>query len=306
MRADRLTLVAFAAAVVFGGVNAVAVRFSNAELAPFWGAALRFAVAALAFWAILAARRLPLPRGRALTGALVYGAISFGASYGFIYIAMQDAPAGVAMVVLALVPLMTLLLAVAHGLEPFRWRGVAGGLLAVAGIAVVFGDQVSAAVPPLSLLLLVAGAVCIAESGIVVKWFPRSHPVVSNAVGMLTGTAILFGLSIAASEPRALPALPATWAALAYLVTIGSIGIFTLFLFILARWTASATSYQFLLMPLVTVVVAAVLAREPVSPIFLLGGTLVLAGVYVGAFAPAPPARVPAEAAVCAPAEAEA
>jgi hypothetical protein len=41
-----------------------------------------------------------------------------------------------------------------------------------------------------------------------------------------------------------------------------------------------------LLMPLVTVALAASLAGETVSPVFLVGGLLVLAGVYVGAFAP--------------------
>jgi hypothetical protein len=44
-RVDRVTLVAFFAVVILGGSNAVAVRFSNFELPPFWGATLRFASA---------------------------------------------------------------------------------------------------------------------------------------------------------------------------------------------------------------------------------------------------------------------
>ena len=43
---DISTLVAFAALVIIGGGNAVAVRFSNGELPPFWGAAARFGLAA--------------------------------------------------------------------------------------------------------------------------------------------------------------------------------------------------------------------------------------------------------------------
>ena len=38
----RSTAVAFIAIVVLGGVNGVAVRFSNRELDPLWGAGLRF------------------------------------------------------------------------------------------------------------------------------------------------------------------------------------------------------------------------------------------------------------------------
>ena len=41
-----------------------------------------------------------------------------------------------------------------------------------------------------------------------------------------------------------------------------------------------------LLMPLVTVSLATVIAGESVTPTLAAGGLLVLAGVYVGAFAP--------------------
>jgi drug/metabolite transporter (DMT)-like permease len=54
-------------------------------------------------------------------------------------------------------------------------------------------------------------------------------------------------------------------------------------LYLLARWTASATSYAFLLFPLVAIALGALLFAEPVQPSFLLGGAVVVAGVYIGA-----------------------
>jgi EamA domain-containing membrane protein RarD len=74
----------------------------------------------------------------------------------------------------------------------------------------------------------------------------------------------------------------------------GSIGLFGLYLFALRRWTASAVSYTTLLMPLVTVPLAAALISEKVSMSFLVGGAIALAGVYVGAFLRVHPRRVPA------------
>jgi drug/metabolite transporter (DMT)-like permease len=59
--------------------------------------------------------------------------------------------------------------------------------------------------------------------------------------------------------------------------------VFLLALYILARWTASATSYAFLLFPLVAIVLGVVLFDEPFQPVFLLGGAVVLLGVYIGA-----------------------
>ena len=46
-RPDLITLAAFAGTALFGGGNAVAIRLGYAELAPFWGAAVRFLAAAL-------------------------------------------------------------------------------------------------------------------------------------------------------------------------------------------------------------------------------------------------------------------
>jgi hypothetical protein len=46
-RADRATLAAFRSLVVLVGANFVAIRFNNRELAPFWGAGTRFALAAI-------------------------------------------------------------------------------------------------------------------------------------------------------------------------------------------------------------------------------------------------------------------
>src|SRR5687768_8391217 len=63
---DRLTMAASALLILIGGSNAVAVRFSNAELPPFWGAALRFGAASLLLFMAVLIIRLPLPRGGAL------------------------------------------------------------------------------------------------------------------------------------------------------------------------------------------------------------------------------------------------
>jgi drug/metabolite transporter (DMT)-like permease len=71
--------------------------------------------------------------------------------------------------------------------------------------------------------------------------------------------------------------------------------VFVLVLYVLARWTASATSYAFLLFPLVAIVAGGVLLHEPVQPSFLAGGAIVLAGVYIGAvYRPRDPADEPA------------
>jgi len=85
-----------------------------------------------------------------------------------------------------------------------------------------------------------------------------------------------------AGETLELPDRSATWSAVAYLVTFGSLGVFLLYLFVLRRWVASRAAYSFVLIPIVTVVLSAWLDDEPLGFGLLTGGALVLLGVYVG------------------------
>lgn len=283
VRPPRAALIAFAATVVLGGANAIAVKQTIQELAPLWGASIRFAAAGLLLVMIVLIRGRKLGRGKSLTGAALYGLLGFAASYGLLYSGIRQVPAGTVMVLVSLTPLFTFGLALLHQQERFRVQGLLGSLIAVAGVAIVFVDQVRADVPVGSMLLVLLGTVAIAESGVVAKSIPKSDPFATNAVAMLTGSIVLFVLAMVAGEPLALPTTAVTWFATGYLVVFGSVVMFALFLFTLQKWTASAVSYVTLLMPLVTVALAAIFFEERISPSFVIGGVVILGGVYVGA-----------------------
>jgi drug/metabolite transporter (DMT)-like permease len=288
---DRATLLSFAGVVLLGGLNAIAVKATVTDLDALWGAGVRFAAAGVLLAAIVGVSRRSWPRGRSLVGALLYGLLAFAASYGLLYVALREVPAGTAIVFLALVPLMTFGLAILHRQERFRVQGLVGAIIALGGVAIVVADQLSAEVPIEAMLLILVGTLCIAESGVIVKWIPRSDPFATNGVAMLVGAFVLLLLSAIMGEAWTPPAEPGTWGAMVYLVLLGSVTMFGLYLFALKRWTASAMSYVTLLMPLVTVPIAAVLLAEQVTLMFGLGSAIALAGVYVGAFLTIRPRR---------------
>ena len=282
---DKFTYLAFVIAVIFLGVNFVAVRFSNQELPPFWGAALRFIIASLLLFAIVRLRNLPLPRGAALTGALLYGLFSFALSYALLYWGLTRVGAGMASVMFATIPLMTQLIASLIGQERLTWKGILGATIVIVGIGIVFLEQLRFDIPWVYLVAVLAGVLTSALSGIIVKHFPRSHPVSTNVVGMSVGAILLLIFSVFTGELQRLPALPSTWLALAWLVLSSIVG-FVVIVWLLSRWTATATSYIGVLTPLVTVIAASLLAGETPTLTFLGGSLLVLIGVYVGALAP--------------------
>ena len=279
---DGKTLAAFATAVVLGGVNFVGVRVSNEELDPIWGAALRFGLAALVFAALAASFRLPLPRGRGLALVVAYGLLGFGLAYGALYWAMQEAPAGIAAVVLAIGPLLVLLLAVAHRLERFSVRAAVGAIVALGGTAVMFLDPGDADVGWASFALLGVAALAASESVVVSKLAGRLHPLAMNVVGMTAGAAALLAAAVLSGDALALPRERDTQLAVLYLVA-ATVAMFLCILYVVQRWAASATAYTFVSMPVVAVLAGAAILDEPITWAVVAGGGIVVAGVYLGA-----------------------
>jgi drug/metabolite transporter (DMT)-like permease len=277
------TWLAFLAVVILGGSNAVAVRFSNFELPPFWGAALRFTAAAFIFWIIVLIGRIKIPRGRPLYGAIIYGALTIGITYALLYWGLVFIPASLAIVLLTLGPLFTYLFALAHRQETFRWRSILGAIVAFAGVMIGLGAEIGSTLPILPLAGILVAVIVSSEGTVLYKTFPTSHPLAVNALALSTGAAILLVISLIAGEAWQLPQDQETWLAFIYLVLFGSVLMFYSFLYVLDRWTASATSYTLLLIPVATFVVAAWLLDEQITLRFLAGSLVVVFGVWLGA-----------------------
>jgi drug/metabolite transporter (DMT)-like permease len=294
-RPDALTLTGFGLIALIGGSNVVAVRLTNRELEPLWGAGSRFAAGSILLLAVALVARAQLPRGRALLGAALFGVFNYFGFFAFGYYGLQRAPSALGGVMIGTLPLLTLILAVVQRVEPFRLRALAGALIAVSGVAVIAGSPSGGNVPVLSVASLFAAVVCGAEASILVKRFPPLNPISLNAVAMPTGAMMLLAVSALADESWALPERTTTWLTLAYVIPVGSVALFILFVYVLNRWTATAVSYQFVLFPIVASLVGAWVADEPLSISIAIGAVLAIAGVYVGALAPARKAAAPVE-----------
>lgn len=282
----RPILLAFLAFVIVSGGASVAIRITYAELHPFWAAGARFGLGALIFWLIAAYKRIPVPQGRALMGAATFGALTVGFAFLLVAWGLVATPASLYQILMALVPLLTLFLSAIQGIESVNRRGLLGSLLAVAGIVISVGGATSGSISIPHIIAIVIAAGFIAEGGVVIKMFPPNPPIMTNAIGMSIGAVIMIIASLIAGETWTIPTQVNTWIAFIYLVIFVTVAAFLLYMFILDKWTASGTSYGFVLVPLVTIVVASTLAGETITVNFLIGAALVLAGVLVGALLP--------------------
>lgn len=283
---ERNVLAAFLLFILAVGGASVAMQITFAEMAPFWVSTSRFLFGAVVFWGIVAIRKLPIPKGRALFGAILFGALTVGFSLMLGTWALTVLPASLYQILMATVPLMTVFLSAIHGVESITRQALFGAFITIAGVAVTVGGGSTSdlSLPHIGAVLL--ASILLAEGGVVIKKFPPNPPVVTNAVGLTTGAIIIGVASAIRGEQWTLPTQPNTIAALVYLAVIVTVVAFMMYMYVLNKWTASGTSYGFVVVPLVTMVVAAILLGEKITLSFGIGAVLVLAGVYVGALLP--------------------
>jgi drug/metabolite transporter (DMT)-like permease len=273
---------AFAACSAIWGSTFLVISIGNDTVPPVWAASLRLAAAALILIAIAFLTGKGLPRGAAFRAAALYGLFGFGVNFPLLYRAEQVVPSGLAAVIYATIPLSTAFLAPAFGLERLRSIKVGGALVGLAGVAVIFATRLGGGFGVLALLALVAGATFAALGNLMLKRGPRQPAIGANAVAAGVGFLVTLPISFLLGEAHPVPAAFDEWFPIAYLTLAGSVGAYVMLVWLLNRWTATATSFITLVIPVVAVTLGALVRDEPVTLLTVLGTVLVLGGVSLG------------------------
>ncbi len=270
---------AYAGMCLIWGSTFLAIRVGNESLAPFWAAALRLVLAAALLFLLTAIFRLPLPRGRALTAALLFGALNFGVNLGLLYWGETRVPSGLAAIFFATMPLSTGLLAAALGVHRLHAGRTACAVVGLAGVAVIFAGEVSFGAPPGPLLAVVVAATAASLAGVLFKRAPSQHPIPANAVAAVVGALLCAAGSAALGEAHGLPRDAAGWWPVIYLAVAGNLGAFVLFTWLVTQWAVTTVSTSALIIPVIAVVLGAVTKGESLSPPAYLGAVVVLGSV---------------------------
>jgi drug/metabolite transporter (DMT)-like permease len=287
VRPDRKVLISFIVYILLMGGAPVAMRITYSEMPPFFMGFLRFGLGSLIYWILVFSKRLQIPQGHAMVGPLLYGVLGIGISFALLAWGLVRTPTSLAAIFLALVPMLTVILSAIQGVEPLTSRGIFGTLLTVTGTFIAVGAASSSSeISIIHIGALILGAAFLAQGSVVIKRYPPNPPIVTNALGMTVGAIILAIVSLILGESWVIPTHPSTWAALGYLVFFVSFAALFLYLQVLNNWTASGTSYGFVIIPFITVVISALITREQITLNFLLGLVLVIAGVIFGALMP--------------------
>ncbi len=280
---DSRVLAAFFAIYVLWGTSFLAIRVAVLEVPPLFAAGVRFLVAGVILYVYMRLRGRPRPTASHWRSLAIMGVLMFVAEYGPLFWAEKYVPSGIASVLQATLPLITMALETwVFRRHRFYWVLLVAVLLGFAGVvALLFRNGEHFGILP-CIAILAGGAVW--SLGSVLNRsldLPDSRAVTSGA-SMMLGGAMLLALSGFFGELHPLPHVSLRAAmALLYLIACPSLIGFTAFVWLLARMPATRVASHAYVNPVVAVALGYFVAGETISVRTLIGTALVLVSVVL-------------------------
>jgi drug/metabolite transporter (DMT)-like permease len=261
------------------------IKLGLSDLPPFTFAGIRFVIAVAILFAIIKARRLSLPRKQSDWMLLATtGVLSFTLNYGLLFWGEQYISSGLAALLQATIPAFGLV--IAHFYLPGEQMTPAkifGVVMGVAGVGVIFSNQLSVAGPKAlaGCAALVVGSACAAYANVLVK-ARGGH--LDPAI--LAGGQMFFGLI-----PLLLIGIPLEgnpflfhWTRMAvvslfYLAIVGSVVAFLLYYWLVQHMDVTKTMLIALITPIVAVVLGMLVLNEELDWRTFLGGAMIISGI---------------------------
>jgi drug/metabolite transporter (DMT)-like permease len=280
---------AFVAAVLFGS-SVVAVRVAVQEVPPLSLAVLRFGHGGLLLVFVLllvGARDLLRVKWHDLPLLILLGAVLFTVFPVTFNASLRLIEASRGALILATIPLWSVLLARIARSERLAPRQLVGVSLSLGGVALALAERGLGSRGGLGSLvgdgLMLVTALCGAAYGVLAqRAFARYKALTVTTYAMVLGTLILLPAALVEGLVGVLPQLDRQTVALLVFLGIfgGALGFF-LWTFALTRLTPTQVAVYINLNPLVAMVLAAALLAERLTIIFVAGFGAVLLGVLL-------------------------
>ena len=283
-------LIVWLALCLIWGSTWIFIKLGLRDLPPFTFAGIRFLLASAILWAIVIARRRPLPKtGRDWLKLAWMGSITFALNYGLIFWGEQHISSGLAAVLQAMIPAFGLIFA--HFYLPnerLTARKLAGVATGVAGVGLIFYDQMKiegmAALQGSVALLL--SSVCAAYSNVFIKAHCQHIDSSVIAAGqMVWGVFPLLTLgAVLEGDPFDHRWSMRSALALAYLALIGSVLAFLLYFWLVTKIEVTKTMLISLVTPVTALLIGWLALDERLSWRVAAGSVAILAGIWLIVF----------------------
>lgn len=281
---DARVVLAFLAIYILWGTTFLAIRVAVHEVPPLFAAGTRMFLAGTILFGWTMLRGAAWPTRRQWQSLALMGGLMFVLDYGLLFWAEKYVPSGIAAVLSATVPLMTITFEMlVFRMQPFRWNLIGAVVLGFCGVGVLLLPDPHQSLPILPCLAILLGTAgwCLGTVLSRRLELPQSKAVTSGAA-MMIGGAVLLALSGGFGELRPWPHVSRSAAvALAYLITCGSLLAFTAYVWLLGRMPASKVASYAYVNPVVAVALGYFAAGEAITAHSIAGAALVLLSVFL-------------------------
>ncbi|MCP2362973.1 drug/metabolite transporter (DMT)-like permease [Nonomuraea thailandensis] len=284
---SRRTLMVWSAlgiVYVVWGSTYLGIRIAIETMPPLFHGSLRFVCAALLLAGFLLVTKGLAPFRMTLKqagGAALVGLLLLTGGNGMVAVAEQHISSGLAALLVASVPLWLVLLRLAVRDRPAMLTlvGVLVGFGGVAALSLNGGGGESAGTTGIVVILL--GSVSWSIGSFLSSRIPMPPNVwTASAVEMLAGGVGLALVGATVGERFDVSAVSGrSWAALVYLVLVGSLVGFTAYTWLLGNAPISLVSTYAYVNPIVAVILGVLVVNEHVTVQIVLGGLVILIGV---------------------------
>jgi drug/metabolite transporter (DMT)-like permease len=256
---------------------------------PVWSVSYRFFIAGAVMLVLgrLAGASLRLGRGGYVLAVLL-GTFQFVVNYSFVYASEIYITSGLAAVVFALLVAPNAALAWAFFGQRVSGRFVLGSAVAMAGVGLLFVQEVRGSVTPMADILrglaFVLCAVLAASFANVMQLMPAMR---ARPVTIMLGWAMLYGASADALYallfigPPVFDPRPTYWLGLVYLSIVASALAFWLYYRIIRAIGPARAAYSSVLIPIVAMALSTLFEGYRWSPLAIAGGLLTIAGLLL-------------------------
>lgn len=287
-------VLAYLACSTIWGTTYFAIRVSiePGGYATYTAGALRFVLAALLIAGIVVVGKIgPRPRSWAQVGWICASGFANFVAYALLYHAEEVIPGALACVLYGTLPLMTAVLMAATGPERASFPQVAGSLVSLGGVILLFHDRLEVSTKQAVGVVTVMVAVCCASlSNLILKRKSQGvHPFAQNV--WYLGTIALGMLILALGAHGGMPVPPPLGPSLAilYLAVVGSIVAFGAFFYLLQNVRLMTASSTVLLQPIIALFVDGLWEKDHLPASSFLGVAVTVAGLAVSLFWPSRP-----------------
>jgi putative membrane protein PagO len=281
--ARTLVAAAYATMCLIWGSTWIMIKLGLRGAPPMTGVAVRFIIAAILVYFIIAVRKIRIPRDRKfLSLSLFLGVFHLSLPYVLVYWGEQQISSGLTAVLYSTMPINVALLARVFMGDPITPRKVAGILVGIGGVWVIFSESVSLGGQKAveGIIACLASAFLASFSTVMVKKYASRYDPYATLVLPFTiaGLVVLaVAISVERSNPLRYDAL--TWVTVVYLAVLGSVAAFGLYFWIIKRIDVTALSYQTFIIPILAVMIGWIFLDETVTIRLIAGAALILAGI---------------------------